>query len=485
MTELHEDRFFDPEPTTRSYAREIYEGTRDLPIVSPHGHVDAAVLAANEPFPDPASLIVTPDHYILRLLYSRGVSLESLGVRPLDDGAANVEADPRKIWQTFAEHWHLFRGTPTRAWLEYETREVFGVKEELDGTSASKIYDAIVERLKSPEFRPRELLKRFRIEFLATTDGGGDSLHNHATLRDAKIDAQIVPTFRPDALLAIGSTGWDAELKRFATAAEMEIRGYGDFLAAIRKRRDEFKQAGARATDHAVVTPHTERMVDADVERMFARALEGKANRHDQSRFEAHMLMEMAALSAEDGLVMQLHAGALRNHNESLFKRYGPDRGGDMPVATEFTRNLRQLLNAYGNDSRFRLIVFTLDETAYSRELAPIAGHYPAVLLGAPWWFHDSIEGMMRFRRETTETAGIENTAGFTDDTRAFCSIPARHDLARRVDANYLAGLVARHVIDLSEARGMAFMMAYDLAKRAYRLTDQPRTNERAQTITT
>ncbi|OLE62023.1 MAG: glucuronate isomerase, partial [Bacteroidetes bacterium 13_1_20CM_4_60_6] len=471
MTELHEDRFFDPDPTTRGYAREIYEGTRELPIVSPHGHVDATVLASNEPFPDPASLIVTPDHYILRLLYSRGMSLESLGVGPRGDSAANVETDPRKIWQTFAQHWHLFRGTPTRAWIEYELGEVFGIKGQLDGSSAAKIYDAIVERLQSPEFRPRELLKRFRIEFLATTDGAADSLHNHATLRDAKIDARIVPTFRPDALLAIAVSDWDGELKRFAAAAEMEIRAYSDFIAAIRKRREEFKRAGAKATDHAVITPHTERMVDADVERMFAKALEGKANRHDQSRFEAHMLMEMAALSAEDGLVMQLHAGALRNHNEFLYKQYGPDRGGDIPVATEFTRNLRQLLNAYGNDARFRLIVFTLDESAYGRELAPIAGHYPTVLLGAPWWFHDSIEGMMRFRRETTETAGIDNTAGFTDDTRAFCSIPARHDLARRVDANYLANLVARHVIDLSEARGMAFLMAYDLAKRAYRLT--------------
>ena len=470
MTELHEDRFFDPDLTTRSYAREIYEGTRDLPIVSPHGHVDATLLASNEPFPDPASLIVTPDHYILRLLYSRGVPLESLGVSPVDESAANVETDPRKIWQSFAEHWHLFRATPTRAWIEYEMREIFSIKEQLDGTSAGMIYDAITERLQSPEFRPRELLKRFRIEFLATTDGAADSLDNHAKLRDASL--RIVPTFRPDALLAIASPGWDGELKRFSAAAETEIRGYADFIGAIRKRREEFKRAGAKATDHAVITPHTERMVDADVERMFARALEGKANRHDQSRFEAHMLMEMAALSAEDGLVMQLHAGALRNHNEFLFKRYGPDRGGDIPVATEFTRNLRQLLNAYGNDTRFRLIVFTLDESAYGRELAPMAGHYPAVLLGAPWWFHDSIEGMMRFRRATTETAGIDNTAGFTDDTRAFCSIPARHDLARRVDANYLAGLVARHVIDLSEARGMAFLMAYDLAKRAYRLTD-------------
>ncbi|HJP84844.1 MAG TPA: glucuronate isomerase [Gemmatimonadaceae bacterium] len=473
MTEFHEDRYLDPDPTTRGHAREIFEETRALPIVSPHGHVDARMLASNDAFADPASLIVTPDHYILRLLYSRGVSLESLGIKRVDGANSKVESDPRKIWQTFAEHWHLFRGTPTRAWLEYELREVFGVKLQLNGETAAQVYDAIAERLQSPEFRPRALLKRFNIEFLATTDGASDSLEQHKTLGEAKLETRIVPTFRPDALFAIGAAGWGDELKKFAQVVGVEIRTYADFTTAIKARRSEFKAAGAKATDHAVVTPHMERMVDADVEKMFARAVEGKANRHDQSRFEAHMLMEMAAQSTDDGLVMQLHAGALRNHNEQLYKRYGADRGGDIPVVTEFTRNLRHLLNGYGNEPRFRLIVFTLDESAYSRELAPLAGHYPALLLGAPWWFHDSIEGMMRFRRATTETAGIENTAGFTDDTRAFCSIPARHDLARRVDANYLAGLVARHVIDMTDAREMARLMAYELAKRAYRLNEE------------
>ena len=473
MTEFHEDRYFDPDPTTRNLARELYEGTRELPIVSPHGHVDAAMLAANEAFADPASLIVTPDHYILRLLYSRGVSMESMGVQRLDEAGVGVEQDPRKIWRTFAENWHLFRATPTRAWIEYELHEVFGIDKPLNGETAAGAYDAIAERLQSPEFRPQALLKRFNVEFLATTDGASDSLQSHASLRAANLGTRIAPTFRPDALMAIGSTEWTTELKRFAGTVGSDIKTYADFTNAIGKRRTVFKAAGATATDHAVVTPHTERLVDADVERIFTRAIEGKANRHDQSRFEAHVLMEMAAQSTEDGLVMQLHAGALRNHNEQLYKRYGPHRGGDIPVATEFTRNLRQLLNGYGNDPRFRLIVFTLDESAYSRELAPLAGHYPAMLLGAPWWFHDSIEGMERFRRETTGTAGIENTAGFTDDTRAFCSIPARHDLARRVDANYLAGLVAKHVVSIADAREMARLMAYELAKRAYRIEEE------------
>ena len=473
MTEFHEDRYFDPDPTIRKHAREIYDETRALPIVSPHGHVDAKLLASNEPFADPASLIVTPDHYILRLLYSRGVSLESLGVPPIDGQPPKPETDTRRIWQTFADHWHLFRATPTRVWIEYELRDVFGIKGQLDSETAGKVYDAIAERLQSAEFRPRALLKRFNIEVLATTDSPSDSLEHHHALRKANLGTRIIPTFRPDALFRISSPDWITEIERLGKVVGKPIRNYGDLEGALVQRRADFKAAGATATDHGVVSPRAERLDVAEAARLFSKAAAGNANEEDQSRFEAHLLMESAARSVDDGLVMQLHVGAFRNHNEAVYQRFGPDRGGDIPVSVEFTRNLRPLLNAYGNDPRFRLIVFTLDESAYSRELAPLAGHYPAMLLGAPWWFHDSIEGMMRFRRETTETAGIDNTAGFTDDTRAFCSIPARHDLARRVDANYLGGLVARHIIDMTDAREMARLMAYELARRAYRLTDR------------
>ncbi|HEX3534950.1 MAG TPA: glucuronate isomerase [Gemmatimonadaceae bacterium] len=471
MSEHHEDRYFDSDPIVRRHARALYDQTRALPIVSPHGHVGAETLASNKPFADPASLIVTPDHYILRMLYSRGVPLESLGVEPVDGRPPRAEKDPRRIWQTFADHWQLFRATPTRAWLEYELRNVFGVERDLDSGSAQHVYDAIAERLASPEFLPRALFKRFNIEVLATTDAATDTLEHHKTLRNSDFDGRVIPTFRPDTLFRIASPLWPAEVERLARFAGRSIRNYSDFVVALAQRRVEFKSMGATATDHAVVVPRTERLERADAERAFAKALEGGATQNDQSRLEAHLLMEMARMSVDDGLVMQLHAGALRNHNELVYRRFGPDRGGDIPVATEFTRNLRPLLNAYGNDPRFRLIVFTLDESTYSRELAPLAGHYPALLLGAPWWFHDSIEGMMRFRRATTETAGIENTAGFADDTRAFCSIPARHDLARRVDASYLGRLVARHVIGMTDAGEMAKALAYGLARNAYRLT--------------
>jgi glucuronate isomerase len=471
VTEPNEDRYFDPDQTIRRHARSLYEETRALPIVSPHGHVDPAILASNDAFVDPSSLIVTPDHYILRMLYSRGVPLEWLGVPPIDGKPPNAEQDPRKIWQTFADHWHLFRATPTSAWLEYELREVFGVRLSLNSESAAQIYDIIAERLQSPEFRPRALLKRFNIEVLATTDAAGDTLEHHKTLRAIDLGSRVIPTFRPDALFRIAVPGWSAELARFEHAVGRSIGSFGELVRAVASRRAEFKAMGATATDHAVVAPRAERLADAEAERLFTKAGDRAATADDQGRFEAHLLMEMARMSVDDGLVMQLHAGSLRDHNECVHQRFGSDRGADIPVATEFTRNLRPLLNAYGNDPRFRLIVFTLDESTYSRELAPLAGHYPALLLGAPWWFHDSIEGMTRFRRLTTETAGIENTAGFTDDTRSFCSIPARHDLARRVDANYLGGLVARHVIDIDDARGVARALAYDLAKRAYRLT--------------
>ena len=465
---LNEDRFFDADAAVRRIAREIYAETRGLPIVSPHGHVDPAILATDKAFPDAATLFVIPDHYVLRTLYSHGVSLDSLGVPPL--GGAAYETDPRRIWRTFAEHVHLFRATPTGVWLDHELYELFGIRERLGGDTAPRIYDAVAEKLASPEFRPRALFERFNIEVLATTDAAGDSLEHHQAISESGLRGRVIPTFRPDALLRIASADWPNELRGLERAAGREITTCEAFVQALADRRAYFARMGATATDHGVLTPRTGSLEPDDAERVFQCARSGDATAEDQERFGAHLLMEMARLSTEDGLVMQLHAGSLRDHNRLVFERFGRDRGGDIPVATEFTRHLRPLLNEFGNDARFRLIVFTLDESSYSRELAPLAGHYPAMFLGAPWWFHDSIEGMRRFREQTTETAGIWKTAGFSDDTRAFCSIPARHDLSRRVDANWLAGLVARHVIDMSDARDMASALAYELARRAYRV---------------
>ena len=465
---LNPDRFFDPDPAIRRVAREIHHETSQLPLVCPHGHVDPRLLATNDPFPEPTALILQPDHYILRMLYSRGVGLEELGV-PTRDGSA-VERDPRRIWSTFARHYYLFRGTPTGAWLDHELAEVFEVRSRLDGDSADTVYDEITEKLASPEFRPRALFDRFRIEALVTTDSAADSLDHHQAIRKSGWKGRVLPCFRPDAVFQVADPGWRAALAALGDACSTSISDYPTFVRVLEERRAFFKMLGATATDHAVVEPHTARLDDDDAARVFDRALRGSATAADQSAFEAHLLMEMARMSVADGLVMQLHAGSLRDHNAPLAERFGPNVGGDIPVPAEYTRNLRALLNAYGADPRFTLIVFTLDESTYSRELAPLAGHYPALRLGPPWWFHDSVEGMMRFRQRTTETAGIYNTVGFNDDTRAFCSIPARHDLARRVDANYLGGLVARHVIGLRDAREMARALAYELPKEAYRL---------------
>src|SRR5215831_6373945 len=467
-TAPHEDRGFDPEPSVRRAARALYEETRGLPIISPHGHVDPRLLADNEPFPDPASLIVTPDHYLLRMLYAHGIPLESLGVATRED--AVVETDPRAIWQRFAEHAFLFLATPTGAWLDHELHELFGVRERLDSDSAGRVYDHIAERLRAPEFLPRALFERFGIEALATTDRASDALEHHRDIRRSGWKGRVIPTFRPDAAFQIAAPGWRAELDALARAGGAPIGTYDEFVRALEQRRRYFRELGATATDHGVLEPFTEPLSPADAERLFQQALVGGATAADQRRFEGQLLLEMARLSTADGLVMQIHPGALRNHNRMVFDRFGPDRGGDIPIATEFTRNLRPLLNAYGNDPRLTLVLFTLDESTYSRELAPLAGHYPAVRLGAPWWFHDSMQGMMRFRERTTETAGIYKTAGFTDDTRAFCSIPARHDLARRMDGNFLGGLVARHVIGMDDARRMARALAYDLAKQTYKL---------------
>lgn len=465
---LHPDRFFDPDPGVRRIARGLFDEVCDLPLVCPHGHVDPRILASNEPFPEPAALIITPDHYIFRMLYSQGIAMEALGI-PTRDGTP-VEADPRRIWQTFADHYYLFAGTPTGVWLEYELAIVFGISEKLGSGNALYIYDELAEKLRSPEFLPRALFDRFNIEVLCTTDRESDSLEHHAAIRASGWNGRVLPSFRPDAVFRIASATWREDLRKLEKASGESITDFKRFVNALEARRAFFKTMGATSTDHGVVEPFTNELTPYDVKVLFAKAIAGSATAADQRMFEAHMLMEMARMSVEDGLVMQLHAGALRDHNAAVSQRFGPDMGADIPVATEYTRNLRPLLNKYGSDPRLRLVLFTLDETTYARELAPLAGHYPSLRLGPPWWFHDSIEGMVRFRQQTTETAGIYNTAGFNDDTRAFCSIPARHDLARRIDANFVAGLVTRHIIDMNDARGLMRAMAYDLARDTYRL---------------
>src|SRR4051812_8980810 len=451
---LHEDRFFDPEPAVRSVARSLYEETRELPLICPHGHVDPALLAVNQAFPEPTALLITPDHYIFRMLYSRGVPMEALGI-PTRDGTP-FESDPRKIWQRFAEHYYLFRGTPTGVWFDHELCDLFGVRVKLDGATAQAIYDQIAERLASPEYRPRALFDRFNIEVLATTDKASDRLDHHRAIRESSWSGNVVPTFRPDAVFRLATANWRSEIDQLAAAAGRPIDDYGSFVDALVRQRRYFKALGATATDHAVVDPYTEELTDADVSRLFARAMAGQATAADQRRFEAHMLMEMARMSIEDGLVMQLHPGALRDHNTAVAARFGADKGADIPVATEYTRNLSNLLNTYGNDPRFTIILFTLDETNYAREMAPLAGHYPAVRLRPPWWFHDSIQGMTGFREQVPETAGYYNPTCFNYDTPPLCSIPAPHDLPRCIPANFLGRLVARHVVDLGDARVMA-----------------------------
>ena len=462
------DRGFHPDPTRRGIARTLYATVRDLPLVCPHGHVDPALLADPQAtFGTPTDLLIIPDHYVFRMLHSQGVPLESLGI-PSRDGTP-VEQDHRRIWQRFADWYHLFRGTPTGLWLDAELHDVFGVTERLDAASAQRIYDQIAGRLAEPAFSPRALFERFHIETLCTTDAAHDALPHHQALR-ARGERRVRPTFRPDAVLQLHAPDWRDQLERLAAVSGSAIHDPASFIRALETRRAWFKALGATATDHAALTPYTARLGAAELDACFARALAGRADAADTAAFIGHMLLEFARMSAEDGLVMQLHVGSWRNHNEAVFARFGPDKGADIPVATEWTRNLRPLLNAYGDDPRFRLILFTLDEATYSRELAPLAGHYPAVLLGPPWWFHDSINGMRRYLERVVETAGLMNMAGFNDDTRAFPSIPARHDVWRRVACDWLAGMVAEHLIDEDDARAMARACAVGLARRAYRL---------------
>ena len=468
MTLVPDDALLPASGPEREIARSLYDGMRDRPIISPHGHCDPSWFALNERFPDPARLFVVPDHYVLRMLVSQGARLEELGVAPLDGGPH--ERDGRTIWRHFAEGFHLFRGTPSGFWIEHSLQNVFGIEKPLTRATADEHYDSIDAALATPAYRPRALFDRFGIEVLATTDGALDDLAHHAAVRASGWSGRIVPTYRPDAVVDPQAVGFPGNVERLGAVTGEDVSSWPGYLTAHRVRRGHFIAHGATATDHGHPTARTLDLPEREAAALFDRVRGGNAAADDAEAFRAQMLTEFARMSLDDGLVMQLHAGSMRGHSPAIRDRFGADKGFDIPRPGEFVEALGPLLDAVGLEPGLTLILFTLDETTYARELAPLAGAYPALRLGPPWWFHDSPEGMRRFRERTTETAGFYNTAGFNDDTRAFCSIPARHDMARRCDAAYLAGLVATGRLREAEAHEVAGDLAYGLAKRAYRL---------------
>lgn len=465
---LHPDRLFSSVPAERDIARRLYEQVRSLPIVSPHGHTDPAWFALNEPFPDPATLFIVPDHYVFRMLYSQGTGLDALGISRLDGAVADVT--PRQVWQTFADQYHLFRGTPSRLWFEHALQEVFGTTERLSAANADRIFDTLSEQLRAPAFRPRALFDRFNIEFLATTESPLDTLHHHEAIRASGWPGRVVTTYRPDPVVDPEFEGFGDNLARFGDLTGEDTHSWQGYLNAHRKSRARFAAHGATATDHGHPTARTADLTRTEVEKLFNRVIRGDVHPADAELFRAQMLTEMALMSLDDNLVMQIHAGSFRNHNPLLYRDYGRDKGADIPMTTEYVAALRPLLAKCGNSTSLHLILFTLDETVYSRELAPLAGHYPALRIGPPWWFFDSPEGMLRYKRTIVETAGFYNTAGFNDDTRAFLSIPARHDVNRRMDCRHLAELVADHRLDEDEALELAQGMACQFARDAYKI---------------
>jgi len=466
--ELHPDRLFPANPAERDICRRLYSEVRNLPIVSPHGHTDPAWFADNLPFDNPAALLVQPDHYLLRMLYSLGVSMEAMGI-PRNHSEI-TETDPRTIWRLFASHYYAFRGTPSQMWLDYVFAEVFGLTQSLGDKTADEYYDAITECLAQESFLPRALFERFNIEVIATTESPLDNLQHHNKILDSDWQGKVVTTYRPDPVLDPEHEGFLENLDHFSELTGESIDTFEGYLNAHRVRREYFRQRGATATDHGHPSALTADLSDKEKSALYQKVLGGSQSPQEAELFRAQMLTEMAVMSVDDGMIMQIHPGCLRNHNQHLFDSFGRDKGADIPLATEYVKALRPLLNKLGNNRDLTIIVFTLDETSYSRELAPLAGHYPALKVGPAWWFHDSPEGMRRYREQITETAGFYNTVGFNDDTRAFLSIPARHDVARRMDCAFLSQLVAEHRLSEDSARELTVDLAYNLAKKAYKL---------------
>ena len=460
---LHPDRLFPADPAVRAIARTLYGDVKDLPIVSPHGHTDPEWWATDANFGNAAELLLHPDHYVFRMLYSQGVPLTALGI-------GNPAADPRASWRLFADRYHLFRGTPSRMWLDWVFAEVFGIDVRLDAATSDHYFDAITQALATPQFRPRALFERFNIEVIATTESPLDSLEHHAAIRRSGWHGKVITAYRPDPVVDPEFEGFRGNLARFSELTGQDCLSWTGYLAAHRQRRAFFASMGATSTDHGHPTAQTANLAATEAEALFRKVSTGTGTALDAELFRAQMLTEMAAMSLDDGLVMQIHPGAFRNHNAGVFAALGRDKGADIPMRTDYVHALKPLLDRFGNERELSIILFTLDESSYARELAPLAGHYPCLKLGPAWWFHDSPEGMRRFRHATTETAGLYNTVGFNDDTRAFLSIPARHDVARRIDCGFLAELVAQHRIEDWEAAELAQELTYGLVKRAYKL---------------
>lgn len=464
--ELHPDRFFPTDPDTKKIAQTLFSGIESLPIISPHGHTDPNWFASDTPFDDATSLFIWPDHYVHRMLYSQGISLQQIGIAP-KGGLA--ETDRRKCWHILAEHYYLYRGTPSRLWLDHVFSTVFGLKVRLSAESADFYYDTITEALKTDGFKPRALFKKFNIEVLTTTDAALADLKAHETIRDSW-DGRVLPTFRPDDVVDPDREDFTPNVEKMGAMTGENTANWDGYLKALATRRAFFRDHGATATDHGFASAKTADMPKTECQRLLDNALRGHVHAGEADAFRAQILTEMAKMSLDDGMTMQIHPGAFRDHNPQLFAGYGRDRGADIPMRTGYVAELKPLLDRFGNEKNLTILLFTLDESNYARELAPLAGHYPALKLGPAWWFHDSPEGMMRYFRQVTGTAGFYNTVGFNDDTRAFLSIPARHNLYRRMASSYLAELVATHQLGEDEAVEVAKDLAYRLPKAAYKL---------------
>ncbi|WP_111979400.1 glucuronate isomerase [Algibacillus agarilyticus] len=471
---LHPERLFSGDSKVAAIASELYNEIKNLPIISPHGHTDPSWFNENKNWDNATDLLIKPDHYVFRMLYSQGISLETLGIPQsglLGDSAASQHADPEKIWQLFADHYYLFSGTPSGYWLDATFANVFGFTDKLCSANAMVYYNEINRQLVTPEFKPLALMDKFNIELIATTEGALDQLPHHIAIKDKPAAQRVITSFRPDDVVDASREDFQQNLGHLAELTGQDTTDWQGYLAAIRQRREYFKVNGrATATDHGHPTALTADLTPQACQALLDKCMAGIATEMEQELFRGQMLTELAGMSIDDGLVMQIHPGAHRNHNQNVFDKFGRDKGCDIPSQTEYVNALKPLLSKYGNDPKLSVILFTLDETVYSRELAPLAGHYPSLKLGPAWWFHDSPAGMYRFRQQTTETAGFYNTVGFNDDTRAFLSIPARHDVARRVDCRYLAELVMNHQINMTEAHTLAYQLTYGLVKNAYKI---------------
>ncbi len=454
-TICHADRLFPADLSTRMLARRLYESVRGLPLVCSGVVADPSWFAENPALPDPAQVFVQSDRQVWAILRGHGVAPGQLGVA--DDGAS-IAGDPASVWKVFAANYHAFRGTPTRLWHDHAFSTLFGLNERLSADNSDRFYTRVAECLAKPEFRPRALFQRFNIELLSALATPFDSLDPYLAARGS-LKGRLVPTYCPDRLVDANNPGFITALDRFAELTSTDAWTWKGYLDAHRQRRAQFKSAGALAISQFALAARTADLPAEDAEKLFAKIVSRDFSPAEGDLFRAQMATEMARMSLDDGLVLQLHLDTPPVHD--------PEQKVPPPMPS--VDGLLPLLQRFRGEPGLRVVACQDGLSAQADELARLASEYACLFVSAGG--SGGSEPMRRFRAMSFQNAAFYKTLNALQGQR-FIALAALTDAIRRLDCAFLAEFVVAHRLDEDEAHAMAKDVAYGISKKVYHLSD-------------